>query len=297
MQTFEKIEFRRKRDFGEIFNDSFSFLKQNLKPLAKALIVIAGPLYLGGAMLMLFTQNFMGMGGGSLEDFGMTSSAFFFIFMGLAFLLSIGGAALQFATIIAYFKVYFETTTGEITVGQVWDKAKNLVFPLIGLSILVSLLTMAGGFLCLIPGIYVMVALSFSFYILGMEGKSVTSSFSRSFDLMSGNWWSTFLVILVMGIIVIVISVMVSVPLELLGIIVQTHTLFDAFEVPESSIGIMRIVYWLYAPVSSLIEMLLRTLPMMAICLKYFSVVEEKESVGLMEQIAEIDQLDDQAPE
>lgn len=292
MLTFEKIEFRRKRDFGQIFNDSFSFLKQNLKPLARALIFIAGPFYLTGALLMQWASNSLDdarFSGGSLGD-----TYLYVFFMILALFIMIVGFALQYATIIAYFKKYFETETGVITVNEIWETAKDLAMPLLGLSFLVGLLSGIGFVLCLVPGIYVMIGLSFSFYILGMEGKDISTSFSRSFELIKGHWWSTFGISLVMGLITMIISLLISLPMELIQLVTGMHNLSETLDLSESTTSVLNIVYWLYAPFAYLVEMLLRTLPMMAICLKYFSVVEEKESIGVIE---EIDSLGEQPAE
>src|SRR3954469_20272020 len=38
----QPIELRRVRDFGQVINDSFTFLKENFKPLFKSLFIICG---------------------------------------------------------------------------------------------------------------------------------------------------------------------------------------------------------------------------------------------------------------
>ena len=40
----EKIEFRKVRDFGELVNDTFKFIKLSFKKMTKSLIYIMGPL-------------------------------------------------------------------------------------------------------------------------------------------------------------------------------------------------------------------------------------------------------------
>ena len=45
-QPSRKIEFRRQRDFGQIFTDSFKYLKFNFKSLIVAVLLLPGPLLL-----------------------------------------------------------------------------------------------------------------------------------------------------------------------------------------------------------------------------------------------------------
>ena len=57
MNNQEKINFRQVRDFGEIFNVSVKFLRQNFKQFFQALIFIAGPFVLISAIAGAFYQS------------------------------------------------------------------------------------------------------------------------------------------------------------------------------------------------------------------------------------------------
>ena len=46
MESVSKIEFAKRRDFGEVLNGTFQFLRQNFKSLGLALLYIAGPFIL-----------------------------------------------------------------------------------------------------------------------------------------------------------------------------------------------------------------------------------------------------------
>ncbi len=71
----QKIEFQRYRDFGQIINATFEFLRENFKQLAKAVIFLVGPFILltgifGGLYqkdLFSFTSTVT-----SLSEFGIS---------------------------------------------------------------------------------------------------------------------------------------------------------------------------------------------------------------------------------
>ena len=55
--TQNKIEFQRYRDFGQIINSTFEFIRQNFLPLLKSLIFITGPFLLITGLLLGFYQK------------------------------------------------------------------------------------------------------------------------------------------------------------------------------------------------------------------------------------------------
>ena len=48
------IQFKRERDLGEILSDTFKFIRENYKPLLKALLKYTGPVFL----LQLFALGY-----------------------------------------------------------------------------------------------------------------------------------------------------------------------------------------------------------------------------------------------
>jgi len=54
----KKIEFRKTRDFGQKFNATFEFLRQELKPLFKGIFYIAGPFIAIAAIIGSYYQKY-----------------------------------------------------------------------------------------------------------------------------------------------------------------------------------------------------------------------------------------------
>ena len=87
-------------------------------------------------------------------------------------------------------------------------------FPVIlGIAFLYFLVVAIGLLLLVIPGIYLIVALAFSFIIPVVEWKGVTSSLQYSRELVRGHWWRT-------AALVTIISIVVGVLYALYGVIV-----------------------------------------------------------------------------
>lgn len=55
----QKVEFRKVRDFGENLNDTFLFIRQNLKPLLKSFFAISAIFLLGQAIFAGIYQSNM----------------------------------------------------------------------------------------------------------------------------------------------------------------------------------------------------------------------------------------------
>ena len=51
-----KIEFKRRRDFGQVINDTFTFMRQNFKPLIKTYFTFCGLFVLASMSSMLVYQ-------------------------------------------------------------------------------------------------------------------------------------------------------------------------------------------------------------------------------------------------
>ena len=111
MQENQKIQFRKVRDFGQKFNATFEFLRQEFKPLMNALLYIAGPfIVLGGIMGAYYQKNSISMMNLSLDseeffadDFWI-SAVVMIVFSFLAYIFI-------FATLNEYIKIYNQKNT------------------------------------------------------------------------------------------------------------------------------------------------------------------------------------------
>ena len=171
----EKINFRQARDFGETFNVSVKFLRQNFKLFFQSLIFIAGPFVLISAIAGAFYQSnsievsSLGRfsGGNPLAQYGWS----FLIFM-LAAIVS--GIAL-IGTTFSFMITYMEKGPNGFGVNDVANKLiKNIgnilsVFFVLTLIAILIIAVVAGiiiGLTTAVPVLGILFALAFIFGML-----------------------------------------------------------------------------------------------------------------------------------
>jgi hypothetical protein len=86
----------------------------------------------------------------------------------------------------------------------------NTLMVLIGASLLAAVATAIGFVLLIIPGIYIGVRLAFVSQAVVLERRGATDSLSRSWNLVAGNWWRVFGIVLVVSILVSVLEAIVG---------------------------------------------------------------------------------------
>jgi hypothetical protein len=140
LQLLNKIEFRKKRDFGEILNVSFTFIRQNYQPIFKSLLFIAGPFVLVGSVLpgLLFSPSI------GTEEAGFSQIDLTQVIVNI--LSFVVGSVLAVGVVYEYMLLYDKNTGTPVKTGEVWKAVRKsffrLLFTLIGMSVLLG-----GGFI------------------------------------------------------------------------------------------------------------------------------------------------------
>jgi hypothetical protein len=270
----QPIELRRIRDFGEIINDTFTFLKENFKPLFTALIIMCGFFVIvGTATTVLAQTNLMNMYDTSTYSSAKPTISYLLSMVFNAFVLIIGQLSIYLVT-FCYIGVYLEKKDDTPSVAEVWGFFKYYFFRILGSGILVALLCMIGLVLCIIPGIYLMPILYLIFPIIIMENSSFGYAFNKSFKLIKDNWWLVFGVIFVVTLIVGILGSFASVPMSII-VAAKAFLSLKSFALP---------LIILFSVLQNVL-MLAYTLPAIAITMCYFSLSEQKDGMGLLSRI------------
>lgn len=267
----EWINLREERDFGEKFNATFLFARQNFKSLSLSLLFLGTPLMLAGTLLTAYYQ--LDQKVGRITSLEMLPSGFFG-FLAAIILINLVAYSWLLTVTLSYIAEYLDGNR-EITPGQVFSRASKKIGLVIVGSIASSILAMLGMLLVVIPGIYLAVAVSFVSTIIVIEGDSPFKSIPRSIRLIGGKWWSTFGLMFVMGIIVGLMQIVFNIPSLAVAIPKALHgnmASFDAFTILTQAISSIGIT-------------LLYPLIFIALAFQYFNLVERKESAGLKQQI------------
>jgi len=101
-----------------------------------------------------------------------------------------------------------------VTLSQAFGSAKGKVWPVFWAGVLTALVTFAGFILVIIPGIIVGVWLTFTSYVVVIEGLRGVAALKRSRYYVKGYWWQVWGRLVAIGIII-------GLPVGIIGLIVQ----------------------------------------------------------------------------
>lgn len=291
MSHSPQLEFYKKRQFGDKLNATFVFIRENALPYLKVQLMISGPLLLISSIL---TSNKIG----GITDFfdletGFTANGIIDMMelYGLMLLTSLVTTTVVPAVTYGYMMAYKDHTPSDITVAAVVKGFGSRFFNILGLNILSYIVIIIATFFFIIPGIYVAIVLSLGAAIIVFEQSNPIDAFGRAFKLISGKWWSTFGILIVMGIIGYIISMFFSIPrFILVGIeaftTVQDGGELDPLTLMSNTNQALNILFSLFETFG---QILLYTLIYIAVAFQYFNLVERRESRGL---VAKIEQMD-----
>jgi hypothetical protein len=271
------LQFKKVRDFGEIINDTFVFIKQNFKPLIKVFFYLCGLFLLGGALSTIMHQL-------NLVNTGSTRLSAIFTLQGI---LAIIFAALNYAalavTILSFIALYVENGNVAPKVEQVWAYFKYYFFRVLFSNILLGMILIGSFLLLIIPFFYVFPAMSLLLPIMVLENGTFGYSFRKSFKLLTNQWWVTAGTMLVIWIITYALMLAVSIP----GVLLSLTSTF----VPKSMVpGSLAIVV---TTVLQHLSHVLMIIPMVGVTFCYFNLAERQENSGLFDRINQLGGTDD----
>ncbi|HET8839154.1 MAG TPA: hypothetical protein VFM82_09220 [Flavobacteriaceae bacterium] len=282
------IQFKKQREIGEIISDTFKFLRENYKLLFSLIFKIAGPAFL---ILLLCVGYYLFLTFGFFEKIEKSpnflfSNNFFTPQIFLAAIVMLVSlliySSLLYGTVLYFIKSYIENN-GVVDETEVKYGVRNLVWELIGTSVIISIMVFFGLLLCFFPGIYLMVPLSLAFSIIVFDKLSIIDAISHCFKLIQGNWWVTFAALLVMWLLIYIIGIIFSLP-ALFYSLIKGFTMAQEISAAKPS----EIFDWIYLALnllSTLAQYLLYTIMVIATAFIYFNLNEKKNFTGTYENI------------
>lgn len=275
-----KLNLKKVRDFGEVINDTFIFLKQNFKPLFKILIPISILFVVANILLSTFqlislqdlvkengTENINGLINKSLATSFITG-----LFASLVYFV----VAL---TTYCYIAVYIENKSETPELVQVWGFFKYYFLRYIGIRLLTAIGIIVGFILCILPGFYLIPIVSLTTAAVVLENRGAFNAIGRAFTLIKQDWWMSFgtLVILIMILYAFVLTL--ALPSMILG---GSAGLFTPnLNRPVYAIIIQSII--------SGISVYSYVIVIIGNSILFYSLVEKKESEGLLDRINDLD--------
>lgn len=279
-----KIELLKPRDFGEIINDTFIFIRQNFKPLMKYFFIFCGFFLLAGVATSLVQQfkivNILSNSGAN--DYNSYSSSYGpFRFWGWEYFLQIFFLWLEntavIVTVLCYMTLYRQKGNTTPETEEMWGYFKFFFLRILGSSFLLTILLVVGFVLCFIPGIWLSPIFALVAPIMVMENASFGYAFNQSFKLIKDNWWVTFGALIIIIIVLYVAAVIVVMP----AAIVNGIGIYSSLTKGKSVSMLATIITTVLSQVAHVFYIL----PVITTGLCYFNLNESKEGTGLIERI------------
>jgi hypothetical protein len=295
MQTGEPVQLRRTRDFGQIITDSFAFLRQEWRPLLRAIAAVGLPASLIGGFLsgdaMAGLQSFQLQAEDDPQGaLGLLGSSMLGLVPGL--LLIMVAWMLVISMVHEYLRAYNLGEHHGLSVGDLVKRGFSQIGPYFGSTFLTGLLTLLALMLCILPALYPATVLSLALAAHAMERTGGAGSLSRSNQLVSGDFWWTLLLVIVVFFLKAIVDQVIILPFTIAGLVIGINTGLDA--VMEGRDPSLPSWIVMFNAVSTAFQWCVQmlTYPIVAVpyVMKYFSRIEETEGTGLKERIAGFDQ-------
>lgn len=308
MQTGQptKIEFKKVRDFGQLFTDVFKFLKLNYKSILFCVLMIPGPLFLVAGAFNGYLQS-LGTDPSKLIGVGMMRDPWSIVEQLLTFMLPyviflVLGSLAATATINRYFILYQEREgnnsigVGDILkylLGDMWRLFYNgLLLGLISLLFLIlvgiiALIPILGALLIivalLITAPQIAYAVGAANYLVLRDRMSITTAFSKAWRYMRGNFWWTWVIVVCAGLVVGILSIVFTLPISILSM-TKTFSRMNT-DVNDTS----TVLYVILGTIAVLGPQLLVPISTLFNILTYHSYEEAEEGTALTEKINQMD--------
>lgn len=271
----QQVELRKLRDFSQNLNDTFLFIRQNLKPLLTSFLGIAGVFMLLAAIFSGLYQTDMGqvfeqiIKGRSTMDSSPLSLINGTYFMVILFTW-LNVVAMQ-VVIIAYMKAYSDHGNHAPPIDDVWRIFKANFLLLFVYSLLNAVIMALGLVFCILPGIYLIVVLiPFSSIVIN-EKVGYSDAISRCFRLTKDIFWASFGLYLVVYIIYsFSSSIITAIVGGVTGVLYYftTKNLGNTVGIVTSILSIFSFVFYIIYYVS--------------VVLHYFNLTERLDGTGMM---------------
>ncbi len=111
----------------------------------------------------------------------------------------------------------------DLSIGDTFRRVRPRVFTLLGAGLLAGLGVLVGLLLLIVPGLYLLTIWSVIVPVIVLENRSVMESFGRSRELVRGNGWNVFGVIVLSFLVLLVAGIAIGLLLSFLPDEIATY--------------------------------------------------------------------------
>lgn len=278
------IQFKKERDLGAIINDSFTFLRENWKSYGNAVLKIVGPFILIGAALVVFAMlSYASLIGDGTNPEGILGNLDAIFGYAIGAMVASGLVYTLVAEVSLYYIKSYIENGGVANFEEIKSNTFQNIWKFLGFGVLSILMIIVGYFLCFFPAMYLGVVLTLGFPILVFEGRDVTDAISYCFDVVKGEWWNTFGVLIVVGIIVFVLGFIFDLPSMIYDMI--SEGVITDTEGNQSNNIFSDPVYVVVQLIGVFGRYIFYSISFIASAFIYFDLNEQKNATGMNERI------------
>ncbi len=275
----KEIEFRKKREIGDIFSAGFAFIKQEYKPVSKLIAIYVLPfLVLYGFVQVHLQKNIISKIDLTNQETLLENIGPVYLNLIVFALFGLFVQSLLIATYYSYIEVYVKKGRGNFDFQEITQHLFHNGLLAIGTSLIVFIVVVFGLFLCIVPGIYFANTFSIAFIILIFEKNGIGNALLRSAFLVKYQWWNTFLINVVGFIIIWTAGTIISLPIMITGL---SGTIFNPaekqVEYPDWA--------WILIGFSTVITSVLWIIPYTFLAFQYFNLEEQIKPREPMKEI------------
>ena len=264
----KEIQFRKKREIGEIFSDSFAFLKQEKQPVIKLITIYVLPFIILYAVVHVFLQkNVINKIDFTDPEALLANLGPFYTNVLLFALFGMFVQSLLIATYYTFIVEYVKRGNSNFELSEITPLFFSNGLLAIGTGLIIFILTIIGFILCFLPGIYFANTLSLAFIILIFEKRGISLALKRSAMLVNYQWWATFLINLTGIVIVWAAGFIISFPLTLMGF---TKNILD---IGNATIALPD-WYWIVIGISTVVSSAIYVFLYTFMAMQYFNLDE-----------------------
>jgi hypothetical protein len=276
------VIFNKEREFGDLFNAIFLFFRQNAKMLGLSFLFFVAPFVAIDGIISALTQveawNWQKEAMYDNYYYNPSPYAYVWELIGwyiLMMALKMLSLSVTYSMVYSYINLYIQKGPGNFDLNNVRTETFKNLLSMLGTMFVGGIILGIGLVLCIIPGIYLAIAMSFIFWIIIYEKAGFGAAMSRSFTLAHRDFWWSLLIYFVMALLTGVIGALVSLPNTLLSTFVSFNSISG--NPSDSMQGVFMGLHVITTVVSGFIGIFLP----ITIALQYFNIVEKTEAVSL----------------
>ena len=188
MQTEKNIVFEKERDFSDVINATFEFIKQEFLPLLKVLALYTSvPTIILGIIQSFYMKGNLNNVLSNIVSQGVNNNSDILVWIPWLMLASLISYIFILGITLEYMNQYQQKGRGQFSHTDVWNGFLQNLGKLIGLNIISGLALIFAMLMLILPGIWLAIVIMLMCPIMVFEKASISQSWSRAFFLVKSN--------------------------------------------------------------------------------------------------------------